>query len=418
MSGEIFPGEAAQQCQSRQRCGTLWRKIVDAAILSMVVIVMMNSATAQEVTLSREAIIRGNPPDVVLQPKAIVRSDDGGFIIAGQINARQQAWAAKTDGNGNVLWRYEANVKDELPIGDGAEFNGAVVMPDGSTYLCGSMPRPRGERPPALLTHLDKEGRLVFERLVFPQKMAKHGNVSFLDCIRWGDGLVLLGRVRQYPEPGKDESFYWLLALDAQGGMKWESLIPTTFDTIDEAGSLLATEDSLMFSGNRFPKTELFRVSRAGELETRKIVGGQFRFVHPTSNDGIVQIFGHTSKGTAALITINDRFEEVRNIEGTHPENFISFLAYRLPNQSLVLFGSEIKAGGAQFASRVVSVDAELRTEHVLNLSGGPYYDSGFVKAAVPTGMAGEFVAARDLLKKAEGRDARQGAAIDFIQVK
>jgi len=351
----------------------------------------------------------------------MVRANDGGYIMAGRINATQQAWAAKVGADGNLIWRHQFGVKDKLPIGQGADFNGVAAMPDGSSYLCGHMPRAPGMFMPALLTHLDAAGQVLSERLVIPQEKAGHGVAYFSDCVRWGNGVAIVGRLSHFSEKGERESFYWVIALDRSGNARWEKLIPTTFDAIGDVGPLLVTKASrLVFSGSRANQgTELFLISRTGDLEAQKRLVGQFSLLRPVVSDGAFRLYGYPSENEPfRVITLDERLNEIRAIDARGRLNFSAYLAYQMPDQSLVLFGSGIHSSGERYTSRILHLDAALRSEQFLDLSRPPFRDTGFVKAAVPTGNAGEFVVARNLVKLAPNDNHPVGAALDFIQIR
>ena len=105
-------------------------------------------------------------------------------------------------------------------------------------------------------------------------------------------------------------------------------------------------------------------------------------------------------------------------LAGAQPREFVVNLAYRLPDRSLVLFGSAVHDHGVSFTSRIVHVDPTLRAAQFLELARGPFQDSGFVKAASSAGREGEFVAARGVFTLGSGKDERRGAMLDFIQLK
>jgi len=177
---------------------------------------MSAPAHSRDLVLTRELVIKDEVTGAVLGPKAMIRADDGGFIIAGRINSTQEAWATKTDAEGQVLWRYQLKVKDQLPIGQGAEFNDIAAMPDGSSFACGQMPT-QGSYVPGLLVHLDKTGKPLSEQLLIPEHGPAHGVANFNACARWGDGVAIVGKVRQFHGGGRNDTFYWLLALDSSG---------------------------------------------------------------------------------------------------------------------------------------------------------------------------------------------------------
>lgn len=404
-----------------------WFTVVLAAVICRTIAlswaaftITWSPAAAAQLLLTREVII-SQPRGASLLPNAIARADDGGYIIAGRINAAQAAWAAKTDAQGQVLWQYQTRVRDKLPIGQGAEFDGVAAMPDGSSYLCGHMPRTPGLFMPGLLTHLDPAGHVLSERLVIPLEESGPGVAYFFDCVRWGDGVAVVGRLLKFPEKGRRENLYLVVALGPSGDTKWEKLIPTTFDAIGDVGpSLVTAKSKLVFCGGRANLgTELFRVSETGELEIRKKLSGQFALVRPVTTDGSLQLYGYPSANAPfTTITVDDRFEEIRRTDAGRRLDFAAHLVYRMPDQSLVLFGSGIHAYGAQYTSRILYLDATLRSEQSIDLNRAPFSDSGFVKAALPTGNAGEFVVARNLIKLAPGDTRPVGAALDFVQIR
>ena len=381
----------------------------------------------KELALTREVIIRdesGSSPE----PQVISRAGDGGFIIAGSLG---RAWAIKTDAAGKVLWR---NLQDKPLTGGGyaTAFTGAVAMPDGSTYLCGNTTgHPGKDYAPALLTHLDAAGQLLGEQFFLPQKRLEHGISYFDGCLRWGDGMMIVGHISQYnniKEFGKNqEHYYWLLMLDSAGKVKWEKRLPTAFDTIDGIQSILvASDSSLVFAGRRSYETELFRISANGDLISKKSLAGVFQFVRPIVPDEMLQIYGFVEpKGDDtlfAMITLNEQLEEIHRTQGKQASNFSINLVYRMPDQSLAMFGRAIHSMGEQYASGIAHVDPTLQSSQKLELAHAPFYDGGSIDAATPTGNVGEFLTARKLLEHQpnEGRIglAPVGIALDFIQVK
>ena len=375
----------------------------------------------KELVLTREVIIK-DKSGFLPEPQVISRADDGGFIIAGSLG---RAWAIKTDAAGKVLWR---NLQDKTFAGGGyaAAFTGAIAMSDGSTYLCGNMSFPSGGYTPSLLTHLDAEGHVINEQLFVPQKRTEHGLGYFDSCVRWGDGMLIVGHIFQFNNSKdflkNDEHYYWLLMLDTAGKIKWEKQIPTRFDTIDGTQSMLvASDSSLVFAGYRTGKTELFRISVAGELTAKKSLDGLFAFVRPVIPDNFLQLYGLNPTDKAfESITFNDCLEETRRIQGGHGFDFGGRFAYRMPDQSLVLFGAEHHA---LYKSAIAHVDPQLRSAQKIELiHDAQFYDNGFIDAAAPTGNVDEFVAARKLLKHVPGNEvseeARVGLVLDFIQIK
>lgn len=375
----------------------------------------------KKLTLTREVIIK-DETGLLPEPQVISKTSDGGFVIAGSLG---RAWAVKTDAAGKVLWR---NLQDKPFSGNGyaTTFTGAVAMPDGSTYLCGNVSFPSGGYTPSLLLHLDAEGHVINEHLFVPQKRTEHGLGYFDSCIRWGDGMLIVGHIFQFNNSKdflkNDEHYYWLLMLGATGQIKWEKQIPTSFDTIDGTQSMLvASDSSLVFAGYRTGKTELFCISMAGELTSKKSLEGLFAIVRPVMPDDSLQIYGLNPTDKAfEVITFNDRLEETRRIQGGDGFDFGGRFAYRMPDQSLVLFGAEHHT---LHKSAIAHVDPQLRSVQKIELiHDAQFYDNGFIDAAAPTGNADEFVTARKLLKHVTrdevSEEARVGLVLDFIQIK
>lgn len=376
----------------------------------------------KELVLTREVIIK-DESGFVPEPHVMSRTDDGGFIIAGSLG---RAWAIKIDAAGKVLWR---NLQDKPLAGGGyaAVFTGAVAMPDGSTYLCGNTSFPPSVYTPSLLMHLDATGQLINEQLYIPKNRTEHGLSNFDSCTRWGDKLMLIGHIFQFNNSKdflkNDENYYWLLMLDTSGKIVWEKQIPTAFDTIERAKSILmASDSSLVLAGYRIDKTELFRISVTGKLiAKKKPLDGFFEFARPVVPDGVLQLYGlNQTDKVFELITLDDRLEEIKQVQGDHGLDFGGRFVYRMPDQSLVLFGRELHE---RYKSAVGHVDSKLQSVQKIELvHGEPFYDGSYIGAAASAGSDGEFVTVKPLTKHQpnEGRIglASVGLSLYFFQVK
>lgn len=375
----------------------------------------------KELILTREVIIK-DESGLLPEPQVISKTEGGGFVIAGSLG---RAWAVKTDAAGKVLWRH----LQDKPLADGGyatTFTGAVSMPDGSTYLCGNMYEPPAGYTPSLLMHLDAAGHVINEQLFVPQKRSERGLGYFDSCIRWGDGIAIVGHVLHVGghvdglEPNIDQC-YWLFMLDANGKVKWEKQIPTTSGISRAKSLMVAPDSSLIFVGDEMGETELFRISETGELAATKKLIGSFQFVRSVAPDGILQVYGYVDHLSTAII-FNARFEEVGRAQGTRASDFYANLVFRMPDRSLVLFGRAVHVFGEQFASGIAHVDSTLQSVKKLELVHAPFYDGGSIDAALPTGKEGEFLTAKKLLKHVPGNElsneARIGTALDFVQIK
>lgn len=381
----------------------------------------------KELVLTREVIIK-DESGYVPEPQVISRTDDGGFIIAGKLG---RAWAIKTDAAGKVIWR-NLQAPPRADGGYAAAYTGAVAMPDGSTFLCGNMSQPDGYTP-SLLTHIDAAGKVLNEQLFVPQKRSEHGISYFHSCVRWGGGVAVIGHVhdtqRQASGYGADflppitSNYYWILMLDSAGKIKWEKQIPTKFAGITSVRSVLNMDDgSLAFAGDGSEfKTELFRINVNGELLASKLLDGFFEFVRPVVPDSVLQLHGlNQTDQVFESITLDDRLDEIQRVREGRGVNFGGRFVYRLPDQSLVLFGA---AHQERYKSAVAHVDSKLQSMQKIELiHGEQFYDGKYISGAAPTGNDGEFVAVKPLLKHQpdEGRIglASVGLSLYFFQVK
>ena len=146
-----------------------YKGIVLPVIASFIALIFMAEfSSAEQLTVGQEVFVERG---VIPKPNVIVPANDGGFIIAGEIAARHQAWALKIDAHSNVAWRYVANRMDVFPpadFGSRPDYAGAAVMTDGSVFLCGTMVRPPHMGIPGLITHLDKNGGVLFQKIMSP----------------------------------------------------------------------------------------------------------------------------------------------------------------------------------------------------------------------------------------------------------
>jgi hypothetical protein len=251
---------------------------------------MTNVAISKDLAITREVIIprEGAWPN---EPNIIVRADDGGFILAGG------PWVIKIDADGKVLWRY---VRDKLI----ADYTGAVAMPDGTTFLCGSMQLLGGrEFSPSIFTHLDASGNLLNEQLIFPQNKAEHGGSHFDGCVRWGSGIAVVGRIhnvlRQASGSGSAftaplvEKYYWLMMLDSDGKVQWEKQIPTTLITLMESGRYwLRLTQVWYLLAIVLIRRNCFGSIKRGEVVAKKLLPGYFQFLRAIVPDGKLKVLG------------------------------------------------------------------------------------------------------------------------------
>lgn len=418
-----------------------------------------DNKTIGEPRVTRQVIIQIEKR-MLIEPQVIVQAEDGGFIIAGSITATRQGWAAKTDAEGKVLWHYfrdlqeedkEAFKKPQIP--GKPTFTGAIAMPDGSIFLCGSMPRrSRSDAPTAFITHLDANGHLLREKFIVPEKEDTKGvRGGFVGCVRWGEGFAIIGRAglpRPWPTPPPStkgnvkespphtsDYWYWVLLFDRTGEIKWQRYIPVPLEfdhQINISQFPHIANSNLMISVNDLGETELFSMSATGEVVARNMIKGDYQFVRPVAPDGILQISGRRPGSVSrnspetkkyVILTLDEQLNEIHST----PEGLEDFSGYefRMPDQSFVSIGRQKHTFGQRYTSRVVHVDQRLQNQRYVELphTRRPFGYAGS-SAANSTRNANEFVVIKELRVVTEGKipddisqDFDQGAELDFIQI-
>jgi hypothetical protein len=286
-------------------------------------------------------------------------------------------------------------------------YDDAAVMPDDSTYLCGHMPRPIGVHSPALLTHLANDGKLLDEQMLYPEDDQSQWSGDFHKCMPWDDGLLIIGNAvtfkhvaptAQHPLPNDAHRFYWLVALDEDGKKKWEKLIPTTeMGGYDEVTILPRSNGSFIFAaGRNTVETEILHIKRNGDLEKRRTLPNEtYLIVQPVDkDDSKLQLVSVFTKDWLTAITLNDDLEETSHAIEPAERGTVK-TAYRMPDQSLILFGSQFP-----YKASVLKVDAALKNIQRLLLL--PNSTTGSVNDAVPAAIPGQFACIRDAVEPSD----------------
>jgi len=369
-----------------------------------------------------------------VDPKAMALTRDNGFIVAGSLGSeaqRKSAWAVKTDSKGNVMWRYVTSRKDNPVYGQPSfiqspVFNALAVMPDDSVFLCGFMPGI--EHSFGLLTHLDKNGKVLNEQLLRHEAVIR-GNIS--SCASGSGGLVTIGKVATFQhteatktEPGSvlQNNFYWILSFDTSGKTKWEKLLPISkqLGTVDRISPIqMAADGSFVFVAQRIDDSEIVSVKPDGDIAARHFLNGLFTILLPTQEQAptdiqLLSIF----TGKLTRITFSHDLQETGRATEEH-EDGVVHLAYRMPDQSLMLFGSKPNSRGGENYAWVMHIDP---AHHEGTLTLAPDAESLWIDAGVVTNKSGEFASARRVFKPfkpgQETFDLRLSAALDFISIK
>ena len=378
-----------------------------------------------KLTLTREVFLeKGMFP----KPNVIVRTKDNGFVIAGGLGRLQEGWATRVDAEGNVKWRYLVPSPDKSAFDVYPTYSSAAVMPDDSVFLCGHMTGHKGESWRGLLTHLDRDGKVLNEQFFLPHVSGEAVVSNFDACTLIVDSLVIVGHTSSvqhmqptasHPLPYDEEDFYWIVSFSGDGKVKWEKLIPFGKNAgTQELTVTHASDNGFLFAAGRNGfETEIMHVSSSGDIEARNIISKSFMLVHPVEPDGKLQLISTDSPMDSdpiqlTLVTLNDKLQETGRITESHEPGTVK-QTYRLPDQSLMLFGGISRPGHSSFA-RVMKLDPTLKHEQVLELTSEP--DTSFwVEAAAPLDKPGQFAFVREV-SDADGNNSH--IALDFVALK
>lgn len=299
---------------------------------------------ARHVRIAREVLLeqgRGGLPAVITATK------DGGFVVAGDAGA---AWATRVSAQGAVLWRY-LDTGDENRGGPSqSSFSGAVMLADDSVVLCGS--KYLSDRQVGLLVHINAQGEVLNTEYVSAKGEQPRRLNSFHRCLRWGDGVAVLGFV----PGGAPRADGWLMKLNAAGRREWEMVGQdyASKDAIEMADHslVLAINDTQEHAGHYETSTQLVRVDREGRVQGKRDVacGGYcshftlFRPVAPTARIGFESLDWPNATMHSLDLTLKDLHPPV------HSRAMATNRGYELPDGTVLLFGS-VGANGASAAS-------------------------------------------------------------------
>lgn len=422
-------------CSARGR--SAYPSLIRLLTVALGALMLPNPVHAEGLTVVRTVYLERG---AVVDPKAIVRARDNGLIVAGSIdlpNQPRDAWAIKTDAEGNVLWRYTVPLREKLNRYDGPEFSSVAIMPDDSIFLCGRMPfvAGTGKSSPALISHLSKNGKVLSEKLFYPQNGKPLALTQLNSCASSGDGIVAVGHTTQFVKnpsheanvpPNISANFYLIVSIDSSGEIKWEKLLPvsSTSEGFDYVSPLQATWDGgFVFAASRWVGTRIIRLNASGEVTASRMLADNFILMQSAPTDHDIHLLSSQTESLTHLTLDND-LKEVGRLAGEHTVGEAD-VAYLLPDRSLMIFGAKHDRDGLYYGAQVMHVNAELKSEKTTLL--GEKLESGWSRAGVPLSRADEFVSIRTAInpkKLGANRTAKQlqegqlGAAMDFIQLK
>lgn len=408
-------------------------------IVFIIICIMPNIASAENASVGKKIFIASDKDDSI-KPEVLVRARDGGFVVAGSTNAR--AWAAKLDPEGRVTWKYYAGQQQDGMYVPSPEFRGVAPMSDGTFYLCGVVPRqPGSEQPTAFVTHLDDEGHVLNEKLMVPIDEPRNSrNLSSFDsCIPWGDGVILLGNLTTVIRPGDKnvlpvaKYYYWIVAIDSSGKIRWERLVEFSFGrfsiVVSRNISLVTRNSTILFSVTDSNYTDIVAIDVDGNVKNRTKINGFFRLIQPVAGDSLIQLWGGVpGVHSSSIIDMDDALNEIAHVDDPSGEKYSPRFIFRMPDKSLISFGTGVHSFGRMYRAEGVRVDSSFKNRQTISLEQEEVDNAGQVLGAVQAGDDGVFLVAKAIVTKASMADSaggmeespgfRRGLLLEFVSFK
>ncbi|MGB5080189.1 MAG: hypothetical protein WBO23_05540 [Burkholderiales bacterium] len=350
---------------------------------------------------------------VYADAKAIARMTDGGYVIAGSIPGIRAGWATKVDAKGNPQWRYVLPPEKPNPDGLPPAFTAVAAMPDGGALLCGYTATGAGPISTAnvgVLVRMDTAGKVLGKQILYPKGDERLGG-RFEKCTNWDGGFAVVGHA------GRS---YWVMAVNADIGIRWEKLVPIGLDNTDDySRPLVLPNQDLVFSATRRGGeilTEVVRVNLQGEVQAQRKLLGHFFLVQPSAPDSVILLMAcHYGPRRGTLLRIGTKLEEIEAQAVDLSSGHICRGAYMLSDRSLVLFGHSPMVG--RDMASIIKKSPLLRAEKEYLF---PPRHSWWIDDAVPTGNPGEFATVRKVQPPSYDEANRnfQGTGLTIIRIK
>jgi hypothetical protein len=308
-----------------------------------------------------------------VRPVAMVADGDGNAIAVGSISATREGWASKVQSDGRVVWSYIRVLApaEQAAIGRRTShpvFYGAVAMRDGSTFLCGSLPRAFAPGAPAgaLLAHLDQGGKSTGETFVdFGSDPAGRTlPYTFVGCLQQDQG-VFAAAYEEHLERAtasgdtRMKASYGIAKLHPDGTLAWRRTIAGGLGEghgIDPEGFGF---DSLgygyVFLVTTNIDTELILLNADGTVRAKKVLPGRFSLVKRTA-PGPLTLIGGSARAATSIVTFDGKLNETGRRNSAVPLNFVAIRAFLAERGDFALFGTPVSGSG--LSTHVMLVDA------------------------------------------------------------
>jgi hypothetical protein len=353
------------------------------------------SEPVKSIVVDRQVLLR----DLTMHPNAIVRTPEGGFLIAGFSGT---AWAVATNAQGEELWKYidppDDSVHERSQSFSRSVFYGAVPLGNGNALFCGSKDTKDGQTVNDI-TILDNNGHAVERRTEIPNGDRTLKSSSFGECFHTEDGVTLMGSANN-----GTQGYLWIVRLDKSGGKKSEILV----NAMGAVKDIEAAEPSWVIdtAGSAFDELNLIRVNQKGEIIARRPIKGRFLIrLRPSVSTRKTRVIGYADGGQATLYILDEELHDSENPKLVGNFDVTQGVGYVLKDNSLALFGRKDNAAVAW-----ISASGRSSTIREFDLK----YKSFVIEDAVPI-SANQFVSVRDSVST---NPSDRGVVMSWITIK
>jgi hypothetical protein len=309
-------------------------------------------------------------------PYGIVRVSNGDLIVFGSNDQMDhRAWATRFAPDGEVRW-------DFLESGDRPQrFYGVVELPDQTIVLCGSKTT-TGNARIVLLVTLDKDGKLLSEKIVPPVR--EHSVISLSSCHRRSDGVLLVGSAS-----GQPAGTGWIAKLDLDLNLQWKK-----FSDDFGNGEFIDAGDTLIALGWHDQDFYLVKIGPSGDIINKHLLPeGEHHLVKGGASTLPLRVVTMLSNSQTEIWDFDDRLRGPSNTLRLHNVGVKAGLG--LSDGSIAIIGAANTSLLSTFPSAGVTRvgrDGRYKTFLVEPLHQSPWYID-----AVLTGNGKEIAAVRQL---------------------
>jgi hypothetical protein len=388
--------------------GSVMRTLQTLSVASLTTALLISTVIAEsaprKITVLKEVLL---VPGNAAAAHAIVRTPDGGFIVAGSIlidTSENKVWATRVTSSGEVVWNYGMPTEADKDFrGIKGTLFGALMLPDNSALLCGSTgPQKPGDDVTGYLVRVDASGKVLSELTLHPNGDAHFGYSLLTRCLPWADGFALVGGLTH-----NQQSQGWLIKLNSQGMQEWEKVSSDAggFDAIETADHDLITLDQ----GTGIYSATVRRLNSNGELIAKRNIERQ-GITLMRSIDASINAYCATYKLGSLNVTISTLDKDLHDAS---PERVIDTAVFDhgrgfiYPDKALAIFGYA-QRGGATIA--YVGSNSKQQVDYVFPRREGTVRVDDAVVLQSPT----EFATVRKLIVSQEKR----GIVLSWVLIK